>query len=49
MKANLSRMVSLNGSNFHIWKGKMENLCFAKQFHLPLFASEKPNNKSDKD
>jgi transposase InsO family protein len=49
MEANLSRMVSLNGSNYHIWKGKMEDLLYVKQFHLPVFTSEKPENKSDEE
>jgi hypothetical protein len=49
MEANLSRMVSLNGSNYHIWKGKMEDLLYVKQFHLPVFMSEKPENKSDEE
>jgi transposase InsO family protein len=42
-------MVSLNGSNYHIWKGKMEDLLYVKQFHLPVFTSEKPENKSDEE
>jgi hypothetical protein len=39
MEANLSRMVTLNGSNDHIWKGKMDDLLYVKQFYLPVFAS----------
>jgi hypothetical protein len=49
MEANLSRMMSLNGSNYHLWKGKMEDLLYVKQFHLPVFVSEKPENKSDEE
>jgi hypothetical protein len=49
MEANLSRMVSLNGSNYHISKGKMEDLLYVEQFHLPVFAYEKPENKSDEE
>jgi hypothetical protein len=49
MEANLRRMVSLNGSNYHIWKGKMEDLLYVKQFHLPVFASEKLENKYDEE
>jgi hypothetical protein len=49
MEVNLSRMVSLNGSNYHIWKGKMEDLLYVKQFHLSVFALDKPENKSDEE
>jgi hypothetical protein len=47
METNLCRMMSLNGSNCHIWKGKMEDLLYGKQFYLPAFASKKLDNKSD--
>jgi hypothetical protein len=40
-------MESLNVSNYHIWKGKMKDLLYVKQFHLPVFASKKPDNKFD--
>ena len=49
MEANLSRMVTLNGSNYHTWRGKMEDLLYVKQFHLPVFSTEKPANKSDEE
>ena len=49
MEANLSRMITLNGSNYHIWKGKMEDLLYVKQFHLPVFASEKPEKLSEEE
>ena len=49
MEANLSRMITLNGSNYHTWKGKMEDLLYVKQFHLPVFATEKPDNKSEEE
>uniref|UniRef100_A0A0D3C9Z6 Retrovirus-related Pol polyprotein from transposon TNT 1-94 n=1 Tax=Brassica oleracea var. oleracea TaxID=109376 RepID=A0A0D3C9Z6_BRAOL len=26
-------MISLNGANYHLWKGKMEDLLFVKEFH----------------
>lgn len=48
MEANLSIMVTLNGSNYQIWKGKMEDL-HVKQLHLPVFASEKLDHKSDEE
>jgi hypothetical protein len=42
-------MVSLNGSNYNVWKGKMEDLLYVKGFHLPVFSSEKPDGKSDEE
>ncbi|GJV14657.1 putative RNA-directed DNA polymerase [Tanacetum coccineum] len=47
MEANTSRMVSLNGSNYHVWKGKMEDLLYVKDYYLPVFNTEKPENKTD--
>ncbi|GJY65065.1 putative RNA-directed DNA polymerase [Tanacetum coccineum] len=47
MEANTSRMVSLNGSNYHVWKGKMEDLLYVKDYYLPVFTTEKPENKTD--
>ncbi|GJT46798.1 hypothetical protein Tco_0955513 [Tanacetum coccineum] len=46
MEANTSRMVSLNGSNYHVWKGKMEDLLYVKDYYLPVFTTEKPENKT---
>ena len=47
MESNTSRMITLNGSNYHVWKGKMEELLYVKDYYLPVFASEKPENKTD--
>ena len=47
MEINTNRMITLNGSNYHTWKGKMEDLLYVKDYHLPVFATEKPDNKSD--
>ncbi|GJR03812.1 putative RNA-directed DNA polymerase [Tanacetum coccineum] len=47
MEANTSRMVSLNGSNYHVWKGKMEDLLYVKDYYLPVFTTKKPENKTD--
>ncbi|GJY26434.1 putative RNA-directed DNA polymerase [Tanacetum coccineum] len=47
MEANTSRMVNLNGSNYHVWKGKMEDLLYVKDYYLPVFSTEKPENKTD--
>jgi hypothetical protein len=47
MEVNTTRMVTLNGSNYALWKGKMEDLFYVKNFHEPVFATEKPDNKTD--
>ncbi|GJZ06968.1 hypothetical protein Tco_0540761 [Tanacetum coccineum] len=47
MEANTSRMVNLNGSNYHVWKGKMEDLLYVKDYYLLVFSTEKPENKTD--
>lgn len=49
MEANTNRMICLNVSNYHLWKGKMKDLLFVKNLHLPVFASEKPESKTDED
>jgi len=38
-----AKMVALNGSNYHLWKGKMKDL-FVKKLHLPVFATQKSNS-----
>ncbi|RDX80965.1 hypothetical protein CR513_38416, partial [Mucuna pruriens] len=35
MEGNTNRMVSLNDTNYHLWKGKMKDLLFVKKMHLP--------------
>ena len=45
MKSNTSRMITLNGSNYHVWKGNMEDLLYVKDYYLPVLASEKLENK----
>ncbi|GKD50569.1 putative RNA-directed DNA polymerase [Tanacetum coccineum] len=47
MEANTSRMVSLNDSNYHVWKGKIEDLLHVKDYYLPVFTTEKPENKTN--
>jgi len=37
------KMVSLSGVNYHFWKGKMKNLLFVKNMHLPVFGTQKPD------
>jgi len=44
---NTSRMVTLNGSNYHIWKKKMEDLLNVNDYYLPVFVEEKSENKTD--
>ncbi|RDX70596.1 hypothetical protein CR513_50148, partial [Mucuna pruriens] len=34
MEDNTNRMVSLNGTNYHLWKGKMKDLLFVKKMHF---------------
>ncbi|GJU16480.1 putative RNA-directed DNA polymerase [Tanacetum coccineum] len=46
MEANTSRMVSLNSFNYHVWKGKMRDLFYVKDYYLPVFTTEKPENKT---
>uniref|UniRef100_A0A0D3B4B8 Tr-type G domain-containing protein n=1 Tax=Brassica oleracea var. oleracea TaxID=109376 RepID=A0A0D3B4B8_BRAOL len=46
---NMSRMISLNGANYHLWKGKMEDLLFVKEFHVPVFEEQKPEKKTDEE
>ena len=45
----MSKMVCLNGSNYHIWKGKMKDLLFVKKMHLYVLASNKPDSINDED
>ncbi|CAH1438075.1 unnamed protein product [Lactuca virosa] len=47
MEANLSRMITLNGSNYHTWKCRMEDLLYINHLHLPVFAMEKPEDMSE--
>lgn len=42
MEAN-ANMVALNGSNYHLSKGKIKDLLFVKKLHLPIFVTQKPN------
>ncbi|TXG49453.1 hypothetical protein EZV62_025328 [Acer yangbiense] len=45
MEVNKSRMINLNSSNYHVWKGKMENLLYVKDYYLPVFAELKPEDE----
>jgi hypothetical protein len=43
------KMMLLNGSNYHLWKGKMKDLLFVKKLHLPVFSSTKPDSMSEEE
>ncbi|RDY06570.1 hypothetical protein CR513_09415, partial [Mucuna pruriens] len=48
IEGNKSRMVSMNGTNYHLWKGKVKDLLFLKKMHLlieSLYISKYGNNK----
>jgi Zn ribbon nucleic-acid-binding protein len=47
METNTSRMISLNGTNYQAWKGKIEDLLYVKEYWKSVFASEKLGDKSD--
>ena len=49
MEANTSRMVTLNSVNYAIWKGKMEDLLYVKNFYKPVFTTVKPDNITDEE
>ncbi|RDX94649.1 hypothetical protein CR513_22942, partial [Mucuna pruriens] len=34
MEGNANKMVSLNDTNYHLWKGKIKDLLFMKKMHL---------------
>ena len=40
-------MVTLNDSNYNIWKVKIEDFLYVINFHTPAFGNEKPSNISD--
>ena len=49
MEAKTSKMVSLNGTNYHIWRNKMKDLLFVMKLHLPIFTTTKPEGKMDEE
>ena len=42
-------MVTLNSVNYAIWKGKMEDLLYVKNFYKPVFTTVKPDNMIDEE
>ena len=49
MNVSANRMVSLNGSNYALWKDKMEDLLYEKGYHHPMFVQGKPTDKTDEE
>ncbi|GKE47512.1 hypothetical protein Tco_1478770, partial [Tanacetum coccineum] len=49
METNTSRMISLNGCNYKLWKRKMEDLLFVNKLHQPVFCSEKPELQNEEE
>ncbi|PWA57053.1 hypothetical protein CTI12_AA412920 [Artemisia annua] len=47
METNTSRMVYLNGSNYKIWKCKMEDLLYVNGLHQPVFCSQKHERQTE--
>ncbi|CAO2816166.1 unnamed protein product [Amaranthus hypochondriacus] len=43
---NTNRMISLNETNYHLWKREMKDLLYVKNWHLPVFTTLKPDDKS---
>jgi len=48
MEAN-AKMVALNGTNYHLWKGKMKDLLFVKKLHLLVFTTQKLDSMSEEE
>ena len=42
-------MVIVNGTNYQKWKGKIRVYPYVKNLHLPMFATNKPKQKSDEE
>ena len=49
MEVNTSRMVTLNGVNYAIWKGKMEDLLYVKNIYKLVFTTVKSDTKIDEE
>ncbi|VVB15575.1 unnamed protein product [Arabis nemorensis] len=43
----MGRMISMDGSNYHIWKCKMEDLFYVKELNVPVFEEKKPEDKTE--
>ncbi|GKU92547.1 hypothetical protein SLEP1_g6259 [Rubroshorea leprosula] len=42
-------MITLNSSNHQLWKGKMEDLLYVKEFHEPVFSEQKPDSMKNEE
>ncbi|GKU85719.1 hypothetical protein SLEP1_g345 [Rubroshorea leprosula] len=42
-------MITLNSSNYQLWKGKMEDLLYVKEFHEPVFSEQKLDSMNDEE
>ncbi|GKV49114.1 hypothetical protein SLEP1_g55881 [Rubroshorea leprosula] len=42
-------MITLNSSNYQLWKGKMEDLLYVKEFHEPVFSEQKLDSMKDEE
>jgi hypothetical protein len=40
MEANLCKMVCLDGTNYHKWKGKMKDLLCIKNLYVAVFGTK---------
>ena len=40
---NTNKMISLNGTNYQVWKEKMEDLLYIKEYYKPIFQTVKPD------
>ena len=49
MEPIYGKMISLNGTNYHKWRGKMKDLLLVKRLHLPMFITQKSKNKSNEE
>lgn len=49
MDLGSNRKINLNGTNYSLWKNIMKDLLFVKAMHLPVFATQKPESKSDEE
>jgi len=46
MEPNYDKMISLNGTNYYKWRGKMKDLLLVKRLHFSVFTTQKLENKS---
>nr|KYP45754.1 Retrovirus-related Pol polyprotein from transposon TNT 1-94 [Cajanus cajan] len=44
-----TKMIDLNGANYHLWKGKIKDLLFVKKMYLFVFTTQKSDSMSEED